>query len=261
MHDDIPNKLFITDFDGVICDSVWECLLVSYNGYHQLHTPSYQRMLDIEQIEPAKREQFRRLRPYLKGAEDFVPIVLAIEQQTPITSQQDFDAWRTAHYDRLLEYQDAFYTERDFLQQHEKDLWLRLNPLFEGMADLLRRQPSFEGMQILTTKRQQDVLEIFAYQGIAFPAEQITYVKAAGKSQKLIEILQAHNAAFAESVYIEDQVEFLIQSITPGIGSYLVAWGYVSDEQQALARQHGIPIIAPQQFSGLLEQTLQVAGS
>ena len=55
-----------------------------------------------------------------------------------------------------------------------------------------------------------------------------------------------------ESVYFEDQVDFLVESQKHGIGSYLVEWGYVSEEQQALARQHQIPIITMQTFKEIL---------
>ena len=180
--------MFITDFDGVLCDSVQECLLITHNAYRKLHSSSYRRILDIEAIELAKREEFRRLRPYIKGAEDFVPIFVAIEDKIRITNQKDFDALREAHKEHLPKYVEAFYAERDFLIQNEMTLWLGLNPLFDGFAEELKQRTSFEGLHILTTKRQEDVLGIFQYQGIPFPADHITYMKATGKSKKLLEI-------------------------------------------------------------------------
>ena len=250
----MTKKLFITDFDGVLCDSVVECLLVTYNAYYRLQTSSYTRLLNIEEIEPSTRSRFRKLRPYLKGAEDFVPILIAIEQNIPINNQQDFDRVREQYKYDLTRFQEAFYGERDYLQQHEKELWLSLNPLFEGIGEALKQQDSFENVFILTTKRQEDVLKIFQYQGIPFPADHITYMKAAGKFQKLLEILRENNAAMHESVYIEDQIDFLVESKKHQIGSYLVEWGYVSDEQRALAKQHDIPIIGVERFRGLLNR-------
>jgi len=246
--------MFITDFDGVLCDSVQECLLVTYNAYHRLHAASSPRSLNLEEIDRATREQFRKLRSYLRGVEDFIPIFSAIAEQLPITNQKEFDALRSSHQDHLLTYQQAFYAERDYLLHHEKGLWLSLNPLFDGIREALRQCASFEQIQILTTKRQEDVLEIFQYQGIPFPTDHVTYIKAAGKSQKLLELLQTNNAALPESVYVEDQVDFLIEAQKHRIGSYLVEWGYVSDEQKALARRHAIPIIGVEKFSNLLER-------
>lgn len=245
--------MFITDFDGVICDSVLECLLVTYNAHKRLQSPDFKRVLDLETVELSIRERFRKLRPYLKGAEDFVPMYIAIEENISITTQRDFDEVRSTHKDRLLTYQKAFYAERDYLQHHEKERWLRLNPLFDGIGAMLKQRTSFENIHILTTKRQQDVLEIFQYQGIPFPVEQITYMKASGKSQKLLEILREHHAVMQESVYIEDQIDFVVESKKHGIGSYLVEWGYISVEQRTLAKQHEIPIIGIKEFGELLD--------
>ena len=122
------------------------------------------------------------------------------------------------------------------------------------MGRISNQIESFERLHILTTKRQIDVLEIFQYQGISFPADQITYMKAAGKSQKLLEILQKHRVAFENSVYMEDQVDFLVESSKHQIDSYLVEWGYVSAEQKQVAQHHNIPIINMQRYKDILRK-------
>ncbi len=248
----MAENLFITDFDGVICDSVLECLLVTYNAYHSLSDSSFQRVLSLDAIPPEKQQRFRQLRPYLKGAEDFVPMYLVLEADTNISNQDDFNAFRATHAEQLLTYQQAFYAERDYLQQHEKTIWLEINPLFDGLKEALLACPSFDNAYILTTKRQQDVQEIFAFQHIPFPLDHIIYMKAAGKSQKLLDMIREHGAAFEDVIYVEDQVDFLVASRQHNIGSYLVEWGYVSEQQRALARHHGIPIITPLEFARLL---------
>lgn len=248
----MSKRLFITDFDGVICDSVGECLLVTYNAYHALHTPAFQRVLTLDAIAPTVQAQFRALRPYLKGAEDFVPIFLSIEQGVPIECQQDFDRFREQYRAELDSFQAAFYAERNFLKQYHRNLWLQLNPLFPAIDSALRQQTSFDRLYILTTKRQDDVMAIFDHQGIPFPMERVLYIKADGKRQKLLELLDAHQADYAASAYIEDQVDFLVFSQQHAIGSYLVEWGYVSHEQRTVAEQHRIPIINPAAFQELL---------
>lgn len=177
---------------------------------------------------------------------------LAIESGVHIENQNDFNEFRATHANQLLTYQHAFYAERDYLQQHERELWLRMNPVFKGIKEALLACESFDTRYILTTKRQQDAAEIFEYQQIPFPIDHIAYMKADGKSQKLLEMIREHGATFEDTVYVEDQVDFLVRSRQHNIGSYLVAWGYVSEEQKALARQHNIPIINPSEFAHLL---------
>jgi phosphoglycolate phosphatase-like HAD superfamily hydrolase len=245
-------KLLITDFDGVLCDSVQECFLVAYNAYQRVHSSSFRRVVNVADLDPAKLDQYRKLRPYLKGAEDMIPLLIAAEERVPIRNQSEFDRWREKHQAQLVTYEHAFYAERDYLQQQEQTLWLRLNPLFDGVAEALKPWQHFEAIYILTTKRRQDVLAIFRYQGIPFPAEQVIYSKAAEKSQKLRHILQTNGGAPSESVYVEDQVDFLVASQQHGIGSYLAAWGYVSEEQKMLAAHRHIPLIGIEEFQRLL---------
>jgi phosphoglycolate phosphatase-like HAD superfamily hydrolase len=249
----MAEKLCITDFDGVICDSVLECLLVTHNAYHSLHDPSFQSTLSLDVIPPEKQRQFRHLRPYLKGAEDFVPMYLAIEAGAQIGDQDAFDAFREIHSGQLSTYQQAFYAERDYLQHHEKAIWLGLNPLFDGIREALLACSSFERVFILTTKRQQDVQGIFEFQKIPFPTDHIVYMTAAGKSQKLLDMIEEHGGACEETMYIEDQVDFVVASKRHNIRSYLVEWGYVSEQQQALAGQHAVPVISPAEFAVLLQ--------
>ena len=246
--------MFVTDFDGVVCDSVVECFLVTHNAYGKLRNPSFKRVLDIETIPLAKQEEFRRLRVYLKGAEDFVPLLMSMEQNRSITSQEAFNSFKEAHKEQLPEFIAAFYAERDFLFQNEKELWLSLNPLFEHVGEAFKERSSFENLRVLTTKRQLDAYEIFKFQGIDFPKEQILYVKADDKPQRLPELLEKNQADFSESVYIEDQVDFLVASSKRNIGSFLTDWGYVSPEQRDVAQDNCIQIISQQRYCELLSK-------
>ncbi len=81
------KTIFDRFFDGVLCDSVMECLLVSYNAYHQLHESGATRFTRFNCALRSTAAKFRRLRAYLKGAEDFVPMYLAV-RQAEIHSQQ-----------------------------------------------------------------------------------------------------------------------------------------------------------------------------
>lgn len=165
----MATGMFITDFDGVVCDSVIECFLVTYNAYGKLQDPSFERVLDIETLPLATREEFRCLRVYLKGAEDFIPLLMSMEQGLELKSQDAFDRFKKSLHEHLPEYLAAFYAERDFLFQNEKELWLSLNPLFEEVGKAFKQRTSFENLRLLTTKRQLDAYEIFKYHGVDFP--------------------------------------------------------------------------------------------
>ena len=247
-------KLLITDFDGVVCDSISECLLAADNAWGQLQT-SYeaQRIFDIDSIHTDLQTKFRKLRPYLRGAEDFIPLFLAVERDLEVESQTDFDLLRRRLQHQLPQYQQAFYTERDFLRQHHRQLWLQLNPLFPEVQRALSARRSFDPIYILTTKRQTDVVEILEYHGITFPVEQIHAVASDEKMERLQQIMQAEQVPAADTVYIEDQVDYLLSAAPLGVDVHLADWGYVSSEQRQRAEEQGIPSLDQPAMAALLQ--------
>lgn len=250
----MDSRLLVTDFDGVICDSVSECMLAAENAWRGLQT-SYeaQKIFDIDAIHTDRKRRFRELRPYLRGAEDFIPIVIAIERDLEVYSQTDFDLLRRRLQHQLADYQQAFYTERDFLRNKHHSLWLQLNPLFAEIGRVLAARSSFEHIHILTTKRQPDVEDILQYHGISFPPEQIHSVKSDGKMPRLQQIMQAEEVAPAETVYIEDQVDYLLSAAPQGVNVQLAEWGYVSEEQRHTAERRSIKVIDQPDLVELLE--------
>ncbi len=248
-------QLLVTDFDGVICDSVSECLLAAENAWGQLQT-SYeaQRILSLDLIQEVRQHRFRELRPYLRGAEDFIPLIIAVERDLEVESQTDFDLLRRRLKHQLSHYQQAFYAERDYLRREHHELWLQLNPLFAIVGRTLTARSSFEHIHILTTKRQPDVEDILQYHGIKFPSDQIHSVKSDGKMPRLQQIMQSEEASAAETVYIEDQVDYLLSAAPLGMEVQLAKWGYVSDEQLRSAEENGIAVIEQPDMAALLSR-------
>lgn len=253
-------KVLVTDFDGVICDSVSECLLAAENAWGELQT-SYkaEKTLELSSIRAERQRRFRELRPYLRGAEDFVPLLIAVERDLEVESQTDFDLLRRRLQHQLPHFQQAFYTERDFLRREHHELWLQLNPLFSEVGRALAARKTagpapFAHIHILTTKRQADVEDILEYHGINFPPEQIHSVKSDGKMPGLQRIIQTEASTPADTVYIEDQIDYLLSAAPAGVDVQLAHWGYVSEEQLLNAEQNGIAVIEQTDMAALIEQ-------
>jgi phosphoglycolate phosphatase-like HAD superfamily hydrolase len=246
-------EVLITDFDGVICDSASEGFLSAYNAYLKIEKPEAPRVLDIRRLSGILHQDFRRLRSYLHGGDDFVPIVKAAIEGVNLNSQGDFDEYRKQFHDRLPLFQQTFYDERDYLRKNKKELWLSLNPLFPEASAAFRLLAPFHKVYILTTKRAQDVEDILSYWKIDFPPDQIFSVQTAEKYPRLLEIMELSGATGQEITYIEDQISFLPPALSHGMKVYLAGWGYVSPEQRETARQHGIPIIGKEEMESILE--------
>jgi phosphoglycolate phosphatase-like HAD superfamily hydrolase len=251
-----PMSTLITDFDGVICDSAVEGFLCAYNTHLKIEQPGAPRLLDGDRLSQLLHGDFHRLRAYLHGAEDFVPLVKAALTGETITCQADFDRYREQFEENLPFFQQSFYDERDYLRRNEPELWLSLNPLFEESAEPFRRLAPFENVYILTTKRGEDVEDILSYWNIDFPSAHIYSVSTREKYPRLQELMELSGSSPGEIAYIEDQISFLPPAASHGIKVYLAGWGYVSPEQKETARSHSIPVIGKREMARLLDSLL-----
>ena len=64
------NKIFIFDFDGVICDSTNECMINSYNSWEFLNKNNNYQYL-VSNIPLKYKNKFKIIRPYVKGAGEY----------------------------------------------------------------------------------------------------------------------------------------------------------------------------------------------
>src|SRR3989304_782079 len=80
------GNLLLWDFDGVIVDSIDECLLTSYNAYLQYQRISNGFIEKLEDIPKYNREEFYRTRKYVRPAGEFFVLYRAISDNIKIES-------------------------------------------------------------------------------------------------------------------------------------------------------------------------------
>ena len=85
------KKLFVFDFDGVVCDSTDECMVTSWNAWERWNKrDGFRRSLD--EFTQSEIETFRPLRPYVRGAGEYYILMRAINSSdVSISSQKVFD--------------------------------------------------------------------------------------------------------------------------------------------------------------------------
>jgi len=80
------SNLLLWDFDGVIIDSIDECLLTSYNAYLQYQGISNGFIETLEDIPKYYREEFYRARKYVRPAGEFFVLYKAVSDNIKIDS-------------------------------------------------------------------------------------------------------------------------------------------------------------------------------
>jgi hypothetical protein len=261
-----PFHLFI-DFDGVICDSAAECLFSSWVAHDRIgrHSqrdgPAGPDATTPPSVPVTLRERFLHLRPFIRAGDDYVLIQhllatkLLATKRTP-AHQDEFDQARREAGPRLLaRYGDVLNRVRQELMAHDRSHWLRLNPLYPGMAELLRAA-DWGTTWILSTKRPAYIEAILAFHEIPVPARAILHAATVSKLEMVAAVLEERQAGRA--ALVDDQLDHLVGNDDPRIEVYLAAWGYAKPEWLQDPR---VPSLDLPELRGLLARAMTGSSS
>jgi FMN phosphatase YigB (HAD superfamily) len=235
--------IVVMDFDGVICDSIDECLVASFHAYYDLQGTSAPAGGPA-----ARRDTFARMRVFIRSGEDYVLIQQLIDRGIEVRDQGQFDEQvRAAGRQEMARFDELFYSGRRALMERDRDAWLAMNSIYPRSREVLEASVG-KPLYILSMKRPEYIHEILKHEGIGFCAEQVLYSGEKGKLS-LVEKLRA-DGGFARAALIDDQVAHLLGGPFPLVSVYLASWGYVASEEPA--RAAGIPVLAADDLPGLV---------
>jgi phosphoglycolate phosphatase-like HAD superfamily hydrolase len=241
--------LVFLDFDGVICDSVAECLVSSWEAYYDLHGPEKPNAVPADLL-----KRFLALRPYVRSGEDFVICQEILDRGVEISSQGDFDRYTLPRgAPALAHLREQFYAARAALLQRDRAYWIRLNRLYPWVGEYLPRWAVSPCVYILSTKRPEFIDEILSAAGILFPRDRIL---CSGKTEKGVRIEELLSSLGSESALIvDDQIDHLaaILGTSHRIEVSLAAWGYVKPEW---LREASVPVVHMYEIGALVDKIL-----
>jgi phosphoglycolate phosphatase-like HAD superfamily hydrolase len=219
------STLLVLDFDGVICDSVEECFVASWEARFRLRGGGG----TVPEPPAGALAAFAHLRPFVRNGEDFLVVLDAAERGIGVADQAAFDALAAAAGQPMLrDFKVRFYAARERLLAEERPRWLSLNRLYPHARDALQRAAA-AGVptRILSTKRQPYIIEILTANGVPFPAEHVHFTT--GPKVPVVRALLAASGC-ARAVFVDDQIDYLVGLDDPDIEGRLAAWGYVRPE-------------------------------
>ena len=219
------HLLIFLDFDGVICDSIDECLVSSWYGYYHL----YKKQQPVT-VPPILKERFLRLRPFIRNGEDYMVIQELLAGDIRINNQLDFDRQlETAGKQKLELFKTFFYKARTYYLKEQPEYWFSLNPIYGHLKSKLIALCTSPFFYILSTKKTDFIVEILKNNGITMSRERIIYSAAQHKLSLIGAILDKKNAA-SRALLLDDQIEHLSGNRDPRIQTFLCLWGYIKEE-------------------------------
>ena len=139
--------IYVFDFDGVICNSINECLLTSYNAFY--HT----ELINIDDVPNQFKLYFYKNRHHVRPAKEYYLICESYKQKK-ILSFSLFNNMKSLFSKEMNKFEKIFYRKRKFLQ-NKPDIWLAYHILYKNVVEFIREFP--KKFFILTTKDRYSV--------------------------------------------------------------------------------------------------------
>lgn len=233
------------DFDGVICDSAPETALTAWNASRELWAEVAIPGKDAV-LPPGLQQRFCRLRPVIHTGYEAVPLMRLIEEgrEEDVRILEDFPVLRDGVMarDKLSsgELKRLFAHHRDRLIEQDQDAWLRSNPFYPGMGEMLAGMIERHPVRIVTTKGERFAALLLRHNGIALPDEHIFGLERdRSKPEILAGFLALPEFAGALFHFIEDRMDTLdAVAALPALDDlrlYLADWGYNTPRQRRQA--------------------------
>jgi phosphoglycolate phosphatase-like HAD superfamily hydrolase len=231
------------DFDGLICDGLGECLLVTWNGMHGRPVDDFSGA-GLRAIPEDFVRQFVHCRSFARHlghfATAFAPGVLEIEDQA------SFEALYASFPAPLIE---NFVTKVNDYRQRARTTreraWIDNHVLYPGMREFLG--PRARELYIVTAKDVDSVAKILAAQDVHVDRRRV-FGERRDKIPALREIAARETIAPAALRLVDDNLLNVIDARAAGFDGIWATWGYAAPAHGRLADERNVPRQSLDQF-------------
>ena len=241
------EKVLALDFDGVIADTEHECYIISIPAFRRMH----------EEIENTARTrtEFRKARPYVKHADCYYTILKILQDPKATFDNISFEMFakeRDNNKKKGKEFHKLFYKEREKLQKN-MDEWIKLNLPFDGIPNIIKRLMKSFPIVVVTAKDKNATQLLLNSYGLHIEKNNILSKEfSMDKKDCMRFISNKFNVTLDKIIFVEDNLEQLMNVSELGVKFIMVSWGYSSQEQRKDAQDMGILVADQENFETLI---------
>ncbi len=250
-------RILALDFDGVICNSVYEGLQSAWRVYRDIWGGT------ADGPPPEVAATYVRLRPALEIGWEFPIALRAILEGIPEDALlREFQTkWRSRILEEYrlsqLDLAARFDATRDAWIQKDLASWLECQDLYPGIAERLKAVlKSDVQVFVITTKESRYAHLIMDRSGVTFPADRVWGKERVCPKTDLLRVLRQEQAVdYGDIWFVEDRLKTLRsvegQADLGTVGLFLATWGYTTPAERAeVAKDPRIMPLTLEQFCG-----------
>ena len=254
---DQNGQVFVFDFDGVICDSTYECLISSWNTWQRWSNTNEFRT-SPENFSNEEIDSFYAIRPRVRGAGEYFIVESMRSKGIQLRSQQQYDEAVYRNRDQIKLFKLLFYQERGRLQEFDFQNWLNLHSVYKDVCQFLENFKDSGRLYIATLKDRKSVSAILTQQGISLSEDHLLDESQIKSKLDALEKIRLQSNIKPEKITLfDDNILHLTDPKIFGYQTFLAAWGNVPEESINTAEGANIEVI--RDFGSFMQNVDQVA--
>jgi phosphoglycolate phosphatase-like HAD superfamily hydrolase len=247
------RQVLALDFDGVICDSLLECAIVSWNSHFGCAVGDFAAD-GLTRIPKDYLDHFGAIRGYARHLGHFLLPLLGGREV--FGTQAEYDAAFGALSERLVaRFVERAETYRSAVRQRYRQSWLQSHTVYPGVLDVLQRHRPY----VVTARDRASVLELLAAVDVPLEASQV-YGGRWDKGPALADIADREAIPRAALIFVDDNLHTVAAALRAGFTAHWARWGFAAPEHHALADRLGVPAIDLAELAALLAELPGSAG-
>lgn len=219
-----PPRL-VLDFDGVVCDALSECALVTWLGVHPPH-PASAVSSHAGAMPRGFTQRFRVVRNYARTLEHF--LVAHRPGAAHIRTRARFEMiFACLAPSFTAAFSSAATSARRRCRTEEPRYWLDLHVFYPGITDLLREHAG--AIAVVTAKDEPSVRAILTRHGLGHTVGDVIG-ECRDKAGAVRAICRRHDTDPRSVLFLDDNVGNVRQVAQSGADARWAAWGYHTRE-------------------------------
>ncbi|MFC1585466.1 HAD hydrolase-like protein [Fibrobacterota bacterium] len=221
------RKLLLWDFDGVIVDSVQECLLTAYNAFLAYQKISSEPITSLNNIPEKHRNAFYRKRGYVRRAGGYLSLTKAIYFNMNIDEYSIFLKIFEEDKSHLERYEKTFFKIRDNLRSINPASWYELHGLYQWIRTNWNRLAEKYDFFIVSNKDRHSISLILKHFELMMKEINIFGNEFSLEKKTIIKhIIKKNNVLPNQVSYVDDNYHHLTDVAELGIRLFFASWGY-----------------------------------
>jgi FMN phosphatase YigB (HAD superfamily) len=223
----LAKNILCLDFDGVIVDSVKECLLTAYNSYWLSLNLNEKVVQNVESIDVVLVNGFYKNRFFVRPAKDYWALINLLVRGVEDIDDRIFEDEVENNFELINHFKSIFFSTRSDIMKNHENYWLSLHRLYREFLEAWNYLVTNFDIYIVTNKNKESVAALLKHFNISTAFEYIfTMEMFNSKNDCLISISNQLKIPLGQIVFVDDSPRTVHELSNMGVNAYLAEWGY-----------------------------------